>query len=637
MTETTKTATSFLSESEASQRDSAASIELSGDEDDEKSGDESFDAADIACSHEGMDLSEGESDVPVGTHNCDADLSGEEETEMNASAWSPGANCGPYLRQHATGAGVQAQVLVANVFLNVSRLPADILKQVAAAFGANVSRYHYADVVTKRFLGVGLNFASRLVKRLTKNGWVPTSTEPRARGQNDNIRLTPEAREEHQLRAMRIRVREALAATIDGDDDTSYARRLKRIELLGIDIGSKNITRMFVPLVEACGRICVQALQAEEMQLPLPGLGIRSDVALTWDGVSLGKASFSRHETLCLIGGTYSLARQSSCRFGKNEAGQLTTRLLAAPSYGTDHSGLGTVALIREALWEHPARLTKQMLASTVSLAAGDGAVCEGGEDHRHTSTSACEIFMRQILGPDRGNGLMPHFIASDWGLFHRVDVAIKHALKGSAAAQEVMDVGLAMGALFGVGEGRVLYRSAIHELGETPLVVPDQGGTRKIVALMRTIRYLISQLRHLHAGLHARIVMRDNGTLKRSLAGLVTVGRRLTSVDFIFFATAVVDCFSQTIERIALQAQNNHAAAVHVWISAQKTLRALSDRESELRNVRRWVFVASLLVQYVDSASMRALWRALILSKNGQSVSARPSECLRDARQPCL
>ncbi len=60
-------------------------------------------------------------------------------------------------------------------------------------------------------------------------------------------------------------------------------------------------------LVEALGQAAVRAVQAADMEREIPSLGILSNMALSWDGVSLGKSMFSRHETLCLIGVTYSL------------------------------------------------------------------------------------------------------------------------------------------------------------------------------------------------------------------------------------------------------------------------------------------------------------------------------------------
>ena len=59
-------------------------------------------------------------------------------------------------------------------------------------------------------------------------------------------------------------------------------------------------------MVEHLGEIAAGELQASDLAMAIPSLGVRSDVAISWDGVSLGAASFSRHETLSLIGLTYS-------------------------------------------------------------------------------------------------------------------------------------------------------------------------------------------------------------------------------------------------------------------------------------------------------------------------------------------
>ena len=62
------------------------------------------------------------------------------------------------------------------------------------------------------------------------------------------------------------------------------------------------------------------------------------------------------------------------------------------------------------------------------------------------------------------------------------------------------------MGSLFGVGDGRVILRSAAEAIGERRYRVPDQGGTRKVVALANTVEHLIKMHRTLHAAMHARI-----------------------------------------------------------------------------------------------------------------------------------
>ena len=88
--------------------------------------------------------------------------------------------------------------------------------------------------------------------------------------------------------------------------------------------------------------------------------------------------------------------------------------------------------------------------------------------------------------------------VPTEWGLFHRVDVAIKQAHESSPAVKEVYDVAKAMGAMFGVGEGSVILRSAAQVIGEVAHVTPDQCGTRKIVAVVHTVSCLRENLCHL-------------------------------------------------------------------------------------------------------------------------------------------
>ena len=48
--------------------------------------------------------------------------------------------------------------------------------------------------------------------------------------------------------------------------------------------------------------------------------------------------------------------------------------------------------------------------------------------------------------------------------------------MKSHPAAQEFMDVAKAVGALFGVGDGRALFRGTQAALGAPRRVLPDHG-----------------------------------------------------------------------------------------------------------------------------------------------------------------
>ena len=77
---------------------------------------------------------------------------------------------------------------------------------------------------------------------------------------------------------------------------------------------------------------------------------------------------------------------------------------------------------------------------------------------------------------------------ATEWDLFHRIDRAGVYAIRTTPAAVEIFDVARVLGSLFGVGDGRVVLRAAADFIGERRSRVPDQGGTRKIVALGNTV-----------------------------------------------------------------------------------------------------------------------------------------------------
>ena len=302
----------------------------------------------------------------------------------------------------------------------------------------------------------------------------------------------------------------------------------------------------------------------------------------------------SRHETLNLIVATYSLAPTMgpASKVGQSASHcRLTSRLLAAPSFGQNHGGNACVALVCEALLRHPSRLCRKTLAARIAIAAGDGATSMGGEDHRHVSTKAAELFMDFLHARHLGHGEANFLRSTDWGLFHRVDTALKHAFNQSPAIQEVLELGKALGALFGVGEGRITLRSSARLLGERAQAVPEQGGTRKIVALMRTVQYILRNFATLAAAFHARIAQSQgpDRSSSQTTGALIASGRRLTSVDLVMFANVVEDSFRDTVVALALRAQDEETGAVQMWERTEEVLEIMAQRLIDLRSLRRW------------------------------------------------
>ena len=406
----------------------------------------------------GIALSDDDSGVGDAMHVAAAHQNAQDHDELSEDGyhvsavdgeWIPGTNCGQYFDQHKAPLTAQAQVFPANCYTNLRRLPKSTLKMMAQHLGVERRLHrHNSTVVAARLFCIGVNLPKNLVSKLQRSRWTPQE-RPRE-DETDGVA------HKQAFIAVRVRVAEALACIHDGDPDTSYARRMDRIcQIHGMDLGTKYNSTHFVKLVESLGQLVARTMQATEMQRCLPSLGVPSDLGLTWDGVSLGQASFSRHETLCLIGATYSRVSTSASSSAHGSC-RLTTRLLAAPSFGQSHGGRAQVTLISEALHSHMARLDRAALSARVAIVGGDGATCIGGEDHRHQSTQAAELFM-EYLHPAPRPGVLAggrFLMATDWGLFHRIDVALKRSIESSAAAMEVFDLGKTMGSLFGAGEG---------------------------------------------------------------------------------------------------------------------------------------------------------------------------------------
>ena len=101
---------------------------------------------------------------------------------------------------------------------------------------------------------------------------------------------------------LKVRIRECLHVSHWGRPDTDYTRAMSRLELHGLQTGSKYNQHQFVELVEILAVVAVRSKAADVLAKNSPSLGIPSDIAIIWDGVSIGARSFSRHETLYLCG-----------------------------------------------------------------------------------------------------------------------------------------------------------------------------------------------------------------------------------------------------------------------------------------------------------------------------------------------
>ena len=75
--------------------------------------------------------------------------------------------------------------------------------------------------------------------------------------------------------------------------------------LTDVYLDGRYCSKKVVAIAERTAWEAARAMRAHDMEQLLPGLGIVSDLAVIWDGVSIGAASFSRYETLMLTGCSY--------------------------------------------------------------------------------------------------------------------------------------------------------------------------------------------------------------------------------------------------------------------------------------------------------------------------------------------
>ena len=113
------------------------------------------------------------------------------------------------------------------------------------------------------------------------------------------------------------------------------------------------------------------------------------------------------------------------------------------------------------------------VLRARLALVGGDGAVCAGGENARHSSSGAAELIFSTVH-PDEP-------AMTDWDAFHRDDLAVSRAIKRTAAAKRLYDVSAALHSAFGVSEGRSILRSVGAALDEPVLEQRKFGGARKV------------------------------------------------------------------------------------------------------------------------------------------------------------
>ena len=214
------------------------------------------------------------------------------------NGWRPGSNCAGYLdRGHSAGA--QAQVLIANVYHNVQRLGAAARSQIERELGpartSHSGRSHQDSRATcaGRLLGVAPSTVSNTISNLRRRGVQPG----RARGRRRGAAITS-----NEGAAKMVLTREALALAVAGQPKTNFIRVVSRLAEMGVDVGGGWHNASFCEGVEHAANAQLAQLVGLNLARPLPGLGVRSDFQIIFDGGTIGKVFRTSRDPLLLIG-----------------------------------------------------------------------------------------------------------------------------------------------------------------------------------------------------------------------------------------------------------------------------------------------------------------------------------------------
>ena len=214
------------------------------------------------------------------------------------NGWRPGSNCAGYLdRGHSAGA--QAQVLIANVYHNVQRLGAAARSRIERELGpartSHSGRSHQDSRATcaGRLLGVAPSTVSNTISNLRRRGVQPG----RARGRRRGAAITS-----NEGAAKMVLTREALALAVAGQPKTNFIRVVSRLAEAGVDVGGGWHNASFCEGVEHAANAQLAQLVGLNLARPLPGLGVRSDFQIIFDGGTIGKVFRTSRDPLLLIG-----------------------------------------------------------------------------------------------------------------------------------------------------------------------------------------------------------------------------------------------------------------------------------------------------------------------------------------------
>ena len=432
--------------------------------------------------HEATSVGAGEASPLVIDGECEGPLGNETPCQMDGIAtetlveiegdckWVPGKDCGVWLGRHCA-LGSQAQVLIANVVLALQRLGLEFLRKLRGALGLAAVR-SMPTQIGSALLCLPQGTVQNIFYQLQKRCWEPMArmalggVSPSVGPPQASAACPRESDvESRQAAGLRALVRVALANAVERGTAIGFAREVQRSALAGQTI-VHMATPEFFRLSTSFASMVLSQMDAADFNGVLIGLGIPSDFSILVDPVSVGVGVVSRHDSLCVI------CLQITSRW----TGQAYTPMHSAPAMPLGaHSGKPMAELIATALAAHPANWDTNMLAARTASICGDGALCQGGPEHRHRSSAAAEklwssLHPQEAAGPavaacppaGADNSSRPQ--CTVWDPFHRVDNGAWRAIRQVPMAVHIFDVSKLLDNMFGTSEGVLIYRGAAED-----------------------------------------------------------------------------------------------------------------------------------------------------------------------------
>ena len=121
--------------------------------------------------------------------------------------WRPGSNCGPWVAGKVAPLLAQGQVLVANAYVNMRRLPVGVCQTVLSHLGMQGVCRNYADWCAAAIMGISRNMVRTLWRNMLGRAWEPSLAELEPQTCEA---ATPGISAHDKRRALAVRVREAV-------------------------------------------------------------------------------------------------------------------------------------------------------------------------------------------------------------------------------------------------------------------------------------------------------------------------------------------------------------------------------------------------------------------------------------------